>query len=113
MSDESDPPLAWLRSFVALAEGGKLASAAETLGIGAPTVSKHIKALNKWCRGAALFEGRPLRLTPAGEAFLPIARAAIPELEAIVERLASFQRNLGCGLPKSDVSAKDIRANLR
>lgn len=113
MSDESDLSLTWLRSFVALAEGGKLASAAEALGIGAPTVSKHIKALNNWGRGAALFEGRPLRLTPAGEAFLPIARAAIPELEAIVERLAAFQNDLGGGIAKGNVSAKNIRVNLR
>lgn len=109
---KTDPiSLSWLRSFVAIADAGE-ESAAASLGLTQSAVNKHTKKLGEWLRGPALFEGRPQRLTEKGKAFLPIAQAAIPELEGILARLAESQETLDGAVPLSEapkVSAKNIK----
>lgn len=67
----------WLRSFIAAAERGAASHAARAAGISQPTVSIHIRQLEK-ALGRTLFERRrPLRLSEAGEALLPKARRVV------------------------------------
>ena len=62
-----DLPLVSLRTFAVVAETGRVATAAEALGVTHSAVSKQVKLLERWL-GQALFtlEGRRLALTPFG-----------------------------------------------
>lgn len=73
----SEPSLRRLRYFIALAEHGKFQTAAEAMRISQPALSAELRRLED-------FVGRPLflrspstRLTPAGQALLPHAKAAV------------------------------------
>lgn len=70
-----------LRSFVAVAEAGSIGSAAVSLGLSQPTLSRIIRAFEHQS-GALLFERRPtgVTLTPAGDALLPYARMLLYEM---------------------------------
>lgn len=74
--------LSQLRTFIAVAEDGSVRAAAERLHVSQPSVSGSVAALGEEV-GAPLTEreGRGLRLSPAGEAFLPHAREALGLLE--------------------------------
>jgi LysR family hydrogen peroxide-inducible transcriptional activator len=74
-----------LRSFCAVARCGSFTQSAEQEGIAQPSLSRQIQRLER-AVGAPLFErlGRAVRLTPAGEAFLP-------EAESILRRVAEAQ----------------------
>lgn len=64
-----------LNEFIVLADAGNYVTAAESLFLSQPTLSRHIKRLEEDL-GAALFErnaGR-LALTPEGQMFLPYAK---------------------------------------
>ncbi len=63
--------------FLAVARGGSLRAAAETLGGNHATVDRHVRALET-AYGVRLFDRTRtgLRLTPEGEALLPEAEAA-------------------------------------
>jgi DNA-binding transcriptional LysR family regulator len=76
--------LVWLRSFLEVAERGSVAAAAAALGYTAPAVSQHIGKLERGL-GTLLFDrvGSRLRLAPAGEALVPVARQLL-ELALLV-----------------------------
>ena len=74
--------LSQLRTFIAVAEHGSVRAAAESLRISQPSVSGSLAALSEEV-GVPLTEreGRGLKLSPAGEAFLPHAREALGLLD--------------------------------
>jgi LysR family transcriptional regulator, hydrogen peroxide-inducible genes activator len=78
-----------LRYVIAVAEQGSFTKAAERLYLAQPSLSVQIRKLEQEL-GAPLFErlGRRVRMTAAGEAFLPHARRAVFESEQARERVA-------------------------
>ncbi len=70
--------LSQLRTFIAVAEDGSVRAAAERLHVSQPSVSGSIAALSEEV-GVPLTErdGRGMKLSPAGEVFLPHAREAL------------------------------------
>ncbi len=72
-----------LECFIAVAEEGTFTAAARRIHLAQSGVSAHIKALEREI-GQPLFERRPrvVRLTAAGSALLPHARAALDALAA-------------------------------
>lgn len=85
-----DRILPLLPSFVALADTGQVTAAADALGLPQPTVSRALQRAGT-ILGVALYErvGRGVRLTPAGEAFLPFAREALRHVEAGMAAVAA------------------------
>lgn len=77
-----------LRAFVQVAERGTVAAAASALGYTAPAVSQQITKLEHQL-GAPLFDrvGGRLRLSPAGDSLLPVAREML-ELTGAAQRTA-------------------------
>jgi LysR family transcriptional regulator, glycine cleavage system transcriptional activator len=77
------PPLPWLRAFEVSARHLSFTSAAQELGLSQAAVSKQIKLLELKL-GEPLFQRLPrsLRLTKAGEAFLPKVKDAFERLAA-------------------------------
>jgi DNA-binding transcriptional LysR family regulator len=67
-----------LRYFIAVAEAGSITRAAEAVLVAQPSLSQQIRVLEAEL-GGALLERMPggVRLTAAGRAFLPEARAAV------------------------------------
>ncbi len=74
--------LTQLRTFIAVAENGSVRAAAEQLHVSQPSVSGSLAALGEEV-GVPLTEreGRGMRLSAAGEVFLPHAREALGLLE--------------------------------
>src|ERR1700751_3744458 len=72
-----------LRYFCAVAAAGSFSRAAELSHVAQPSLSQQILKLEAEL-GARLFDrlGRSVRLTEAGNTFLPRARAVLRELEA-------------------------------
>ena len=73
--------LNWLEDFLALAEAGNFSRAAESRNMTQPAFSRRIRALEDWA-GVALFDrsSQPVRLTLAGEQFMPGMRDALRRL---------------------------------
>ena len=82
MPTHLDLSLSSVRAFLAVVDFGKEAAAGKYLGIAQPTVNKQRKQLEEWLGGLPLLDGKPLRLTPLGEAFLPVARSIVEQLDA-------------------------------
>ncbi|WP_242882207.1 LysR family transcriptional regulator [Actinomadura litoris] len=81
-----------LASFLAVVEEGRFARAAERLFLSPPAVTGHVARLEREL-GVPLLERSPLRLTEAGERFVPHARAAL----AAVDAAAGSVADLGSG----------------
>lgn len=94
----------WLETFIAVIGAGKQTAVAIDMGRDQGTVSRHIKKLEAWLGGTLLFNGNvPAELSPAGEAFLPVAKE-------VLSLLAEAQRTakLPSPPPPPPVSGKDI-----
>ena len=86
-----------LRYFVAVAEDLHFGKAARRLGLAQPPLSQQIGRLEQLV-GQQLFERKPsVRLTPAGEAFLPLARSILADVSSGIE----VARRAGEGLTGS------------
>ena len=79
-----------LRTFVEVARQDGIGRAAATLHVSQPAVTKAIQELEEML-GAALFlrEGRRVRLTAAGEVFLPNAAQALTAIQRGVESVTA------------------------
>jgi LysR family transcriptional regulator, carnitine catabolism transcriptional activator len=84
--------VAWLRSFLAVAERGGFGAATSTLHLSQSRVSAHISALEELL-GLALFERRvrPTALTASGRIFAGYAKRALEELQEGVESARAAQ----------------------
>lgn len=67
------PPTPMLQAFVSAAQAGSFARAASDLNLTASAISHQIAGLEEWW-GVQLFErhSRGVKLTPAGQALLPV-----------------------------------------
>ena len=84
-----------LRYFHAVARAGSFTRAAEELGIGQPSLSQQIRALEKKI-GTPLFErlGRSLRLTAFGEALLEPAQRILQQVAMAENSLANLREGV-------------------
>jgi LysR family transcriptional regulator, benzoate and cis,cis-muconate-responsive activator of ben and cat genes len=84
-----------LRYFVAVAEESSISRAAKRIFLTQPALSRQIKALEDEV-GACLLErqAHSIRLTPAGEAFLPEARDLLQHAEQVLERVRAAARGV-------------------
>lgn len=72
-----EPSFRRLQYFIALAQHGKFQTAADAMGVSQPALSAELRRLEDFV-GKPLFHRSPsTRLTPAGEALLPRAKAAV------------------------------------
>lgn len=87
--------LNWLQDFVCLARTLNFTRAAEERNITQPAFSRRIKALENWI-GVPLIERTryPVRLSEAGQQFLPVARSAVVELTDIRQTLRAQERGV-------------------
>src|SRR3954447_21084915 len=71
-----------LTCFVAVVDEGSFTRAARAIGIAQPSLSQHIRALEKELNGRLIERlSRGITLTPAGRTLLPEARAAVRAVE--------------------------------
>ncbi len=104
-----------LRSFVAVAETGSFTAAAGQLHISQPTVSQHVRRLEKAARGVLLNrDARAVRLTDNGDAMLRFAREILTALDAAA---AYFDRSAMRGRLRfgvaDDLATTELPAILR
>jgi DNA-binding transcriptional LysR family regulator len=73
---------AWLEDFLAVLDEGGFSRAAERRAVSQPAFSRRIRALEDWI-GASLFDRNThsVRLTAAGERFLPAAEEMLRRLQ--------------------------------
>jgi len=92
MSSDEGPTLHQLRCFVCVADEGQFTAAAESLGIAQPSLSSQISRLEQ-ILGVELFlrTHRPVALTDAGHALLPIARRALSSIDDVVRAVAEVE----------------------
>src|SRR5207249_3447072 len=82
-----------LRTFVAIADGGGVTSAAARLNMTQPTASRQIEALENEL-GVSLFDrvGRRLQLTSEGEDLLLRSRRLLVDAESLGERARALKK---------------------
>lgn len=82
MTDNTLPPLNWLRAFEAAARHQSFTGAARELNISQPAVSQHVKALETHLN-LTLFvrQGRKLEITVAGKSYLPTVQEGLETLQ--------------------------------
>lgn len=82
-----------LRTFVTVASHVHFHEAARRLFLSQPTVSKHVRQLEE-ALGCQLFvrAGKQVRLTPAGERFLPEARKLLESADAAFHAMAAWRQ---------------------
>jgi DNA-binding transcriptional LysR family regulator len=86
MGDTLD--LVQLRTFVAIADCGGFGRAATALGLSQPTVSQHVRSLERAIdRSLLVKSGRRTRLTPAGERLLVESRRILAVHDEALRRL--------------------------
>jgi DNA-binding transcriptional LysR family regulator len=85
-----------LRVFLAVAQAGSLRRAARALGVGQPTIIRHVRQL-EGSLGGRLFERTRdgHRLTPAGQRLLPMAQGMADAATAIDRRRPAFADGRG------------------
>lgn len=69
--------LVWLDAFVAVAQRESFTDAAKTIGKDQGSVSRYVNQLQKWLGKTLIESYPPVKLTPEGKAFLPIARQVV------------------------------------
>jgi DNA-binding transcriptional LysR family regulator len=79
-----------LAYFVAVAEEGHFTRAAERVAIAQPAISQQIRRLETELGERLFLRDRSVTLTPAGEALLPHARAALAQVEHGREAVAEL-----------------------
>src|SRR5262252_6042228 len=81
-----------LRTFVAIADSGGVARAAQRLNLSQPAASRQIQALEADL-GVLLFDriGRRMRLTSEAEDLVPRARRLLAEAQSLRERARALQ----------------------
>ena len=92
MTMDDGPTLHQLRCFVSVADEGQFTAAADYLGIAQPSLSSQIGRLEQTL-GVELFlrTHRPVALTDAGHALLPIARRALGSIDDVVRAVAEVE----------------------
>lgn len=92
MMNDDGPTLHQLRCFVSVADEGQFTAAADDLGIAQPSLSSQIGRLEQ-ILGVELFlrTHRPVALTDAGQALLPIARRALGSIVDVVRAVAEVE----------------------
>ena len=80
-----------LRYFVAVIEAGSISGAAHVVRVAQPSLSRQLRQLEAEL-GEPLFErgGHGVRLTPAGEIFLPLARDLVGRAERAVVTMSGL-----------------------
>lgn len=84
------PPTPMLQAFVSAAQTGSFARAAAELNLTASAISHQIAGLEQgW--GVQVFErhSRGVKLTPAGQALLPVIDGFFKEMEAVLQSFSS------------------------
>lgn len=84
------PPLNALKAFEAAARHGNFSAAASALYVTHGAISRQIQQLEQWL-GVELFErhGRRVRLSVAGQSYLPAIQAALDSIAAATEKLTA------------------------
>tara|TARA_B100000676_G_scaffold306580_1_gene363083 strand:- start:707 stop:1579 length:873 start_codon:yes stop_codon:yes gene_type:complete len=84
-----------LRAFLSAGESGSFSTAAQSLHLSQPAVSKRITLLEERL-GARLFlrTGHGVRLTQAGDALMPLARSILGEVEAAERAVGNLAGNV-------------------
>ncbi|MQA04150.1 MAG: LysR family transcriptional regulator [Streptosporangiales bacterium] len=95
MSKPDDVQLAWLMSFIAVANHGSFTAAARATHRSQPRVSAHVASLEA-ALGVRLLDRdtRGVEITEAGSRFLPHARAAIAEVRSGMDGVQSLSGQL-------------------
>lgn len=110
--DRTGNLLRWVEDFLVVAETGHVGRAAEALGVSQPPLSQTIRRLET-AVGDELFvrHARGVSLTPAGEAFLPLAHDLVSAQRRVLtlgndmaERTSSVQVWIPRSLPAAWVS---------
>ena len=88
------PPLNYIRSFECSARHLSFTEAATELGYTQAAISNHVRALEQYL-GRQLFIRYPrsLKLTEMGEAFLPMLRQALNQIDFATEAVLASARN--------------------
>jgi DNA-binding transcriptional LysR family regulator len=87
-----DLSLARLRIFAAVVEQGGYSAAASSLDLSQPTVSFHIRALERaFAAPLLVYRGRRVHLTAAGEALYRLACRTLRDAEALAEHVADLR----------------------
>lgn len=81
-----------LRVFAAVVEHGGYSSAARSIGVSQPTVSFHVRELERaFGAGLLVYQGRRVLPTPAGEALYALARRTLREVGELTARIDSLR----------------------
>ena len=96
MSEERGPlpdlSITRLRIFAAVVEQGGYSAAASSLAISQPTVSFHIRALERaFGTPLVVYRGRRVHLTAAGQALHGLARRTLRDAETLAAQLADLR----------------------
>src|ERR1700754_4273248 len=95
MIERPDLRLSWLSSFVAVVDHGSFTAAGGAVHRSQPRISAHVAALEQ-ALGTPLMTrtSKQVTLTAAGARFLPKARAALAEIQAGVDEVATLRTRL-------------------
>ena len=90
----------WLKSFLIAAETENFRQASEMLHMSQPSITVHIRQLEDYL-GVQLFERNHARvkLTPAGQHFLPEARTILEIMENSVQQVRNYSAQRKSQLP--------------